>query len=619
MIEQESSRHENMKIIADFIVRFAVFAILFALAVIAMSFGFPWVFNQLENITSTPLPFEGTLRISILGIHALLLLLAGAWVLARGGRIHAMIWWAFFISYAILGFIFFGDTTHRLLEEFSWIRYSTSAFLILAFLCGLAVFVRTAREAGVLRGAFWLVLAVGFLYGGLDEVMEIHEAIGRFLQRMFSYSGEVTDYVTVGYALVAGAVIFFFIRAKIGEFFTRYRMSAYLFLSGICVYVFSTLLDTLDVFVYAKMRSLAHILTVDPTFVMSDAWYLLWSVKNSLNGFEEVFEHTAALLFFIALAAVLFDGSLKKEREKKIAQWNRTASASALAVCALTTAALVVLSLPLTFPRSVIITKGVRVTQLASKAEGLFHADDLAFYPSQGVIVANEGGGSVYRLKDQGIARISDPKNMIRDPDSVAASERGVFVSDGNAGTIILFDKQGGRIIASRADGLVHPEGIALARGDVYILDESQKSLSRFDRGGKLEIWKPTHPEWRTPEGIAYDSTAGTIYITDDTSGAVFRATFGEKVEKIAGLPSPEDIEVLDDGSMLITDTAWGALFRVYQDGRKDKLVQFGRMYRDTQGVTVDDKGSVYVITADGFASTSFMPSFLFRIDDIRL
>lgn len=608
-----------MDIVRGFLFRFGIFLALFFVGVDVVSFGFPWVFELTERITSSPLLFEDTLRISILGIHTLFLLLTGAWVLSRGNRTHAAVWWAFVFSGVILAGIFFGDRTHRLLEEFSWIRYSTSAFLILASLCGLLLFVRTARRSGFLQASFWLVLSGGFLYGGLDEVMEIHEAIGRFLQKALSYSGEVTDYVTIGYAFVALVVIFLLIRARIGEFFSRYRISAYLFLSGVCVYAISTACDTVDVIVHAKMVSFARAFTADPSFVMSDAWHLLWSVKNSFNGFEEVFEHTAALLFLLALICVLFDSVLKEDRSHSRGQWRKKISVGIVVASTLGVAALGEASLPFTFPSSVVETPGVRVTKVASVADGLFHADDLAFHRSQGLIVANEGGRSVYRLRDGRFIKLLDQKKIIRDPDSVAASERGVFVSDGNSGTIIRFDGQESEIIANRGTGLVHPEGIAVAGDTLYILDESKKTLSRLTPDKKIEIWKPDHPDWQAPEGIAYDPSKDILFVTDDTTGAIFRVTFGKALEKIAELSAPEDIEVLDDGSMLVTDTAWGAIFRIFPDGRKEKIVQFARMYRDTQGVAVDEQGSVYVITSDGFASTSFMPSFLFHIDDIHL
>ena len=449
--------------------------------------------------------------------------------------------------------------------------------------------------------------------------MEIHEAIGRLFQKTFSYSGEVTDYVTIGYAFGALGAILLLIRARIGDFFLRYRMSAYLFLSGAGVYVFSTLFDTFDVFVHAKLRSLAYVLTTNPGFVMSDAWYLLWSVKNSLNGLEEVFEHTAALLFLIALITILFDETCARAPLHPFRAWRRRAAAGAVVTSSLAVTALIALSVPLTFPSLPVTTPGVGVTQIASRAEGLSHTDDLAFHPLQGIVIANEGGGSLYRLKNDRLMRISDSKKIIQDSDSVAATGEGVFVSDGNAGNIVRFDQGGGHIVAARSDGLVHPEGITVVDADIYILDESQKTLSRYRPGKEIENWKPSHPEWQTPEGITYDRVSDSIYITDDTTGAVFRVIFGKSIEKIARLSAPEDIEALADGSMLVTDTAWGAVFRIFPDGRKEKIIQLARMYRDTQGVTVDENGSVYLVTADGFASTSFMPSFLFRIDDIGL
>ncbi|MEK7102163.1 MAG: hypothetical protein AAB912_00855, partial [Patescibacteria group bacterium] len=62
------------------------------------------------------------------------------------------------------------------------------------------------------------------------------------------------------------------------------------------------------------------------------------------------------------------------------------------------------------------------------------------------------------------------------------------------------------------------------------------------------------------------------------------------------------------------TDTRAGVIFRVYpDDGRVEKIAQFKRPYRDLQGVAYDGE-RLYVISADGFGSSSFMPSILWQL-----
>lgn len=588
-----------------------IFFLVFVVCVVLVAFASPWVFDLAEALTNSPLAFEGALRIAILFIHALLLLLSLAWVLVRGARIHWFLWGALTVSFLSLTVIFFGDKSHQLFEEYSWIRYTTSTFLIGASACALGLlrsaFVQKARLTVLLA---WGVVAAGLLYFGLDEVLETHE----WIERTLAIRG--TDYVTGAY-VVAGIIgVGILIRSGIFHIQRTHRISATLLVAGIGVYAASVLVDAFDPLLLSKLRSLANILVADPRFVMSDAWYMGWLVRQSTNAFEEVFEHTAALLFFLAFATMLFRTALIKDAKGSSSR-GRMVGARAIVIASLVGVfALVILSLSRTFPASAIVEKGLVVTPIASYFDGLFHTDELDFHPTQGVVLANEGRGNVYRLKDGKFRKIPDARKS-RDADSVFADETGVYVADGNAGEIARLENGQSEVIATRKDGLAHPEAIVRVGGDFIILDESQQSISRFSPGKKSEIWKPQHPDWKTPEGAAYDSASKRLFVVDDSTGAVFTVKFGKSVEKIAQIESLTDIAILKDGSALLTDRAWGAIFRLSPDGTVKKIIQFHRMYRDLQGVAVDEKGTVYVTTSDGHDSTSFMPSHLFRIDGL--
>ncbi|MBI4268297.1 hypothetical protein HY627_00495 [Candidatus Uhrbacteria bacterium] len=591
-----------------------IFLVLFLSCTLAVSFGAPWVFDAFEKLTQSPLAFEGALRISMLGIYALLLLLTLSWVLMRGSRIHRFIWGGFAVSFFLLCVIFVGDRNHRLLEEYAWIRYTTSTFLFMASACAIGILrleFRKRAQWPVLIS--WSLIALGLLYVGLDEIFQTHE----WIQRKFATPG--TDFVTEVYAVLTVLAFLVFIRSGLLRPISQYRMAVTLLFAGVCTYVVSVFLDTFDPFILEKLRSFANVLAADSRFVMSDAWYLIWSVKNSTNGFEEVFEHTAALLFLFGFASILFQAYLFSDERARPSRRRTQSAVLLVAGSVIGSSALVIASLPFTFPTSALAQKDLSVTPIASYFDGLFHTDELDFHPSQGVVVANEGRGNVYRFKDGRFEKIADPKKILRDTDSVAADATGVYGVDGNDGIIVRLQQGRGEVIASKKDGLVHPEGLAVVGQTLYILDESQKSLAQFSPGKTLEVWKPDHRDWKTPEGIAYDARSQRLIVSDDTTGAVFRIEFKKSIEKIAQLSQPEDIAVLKDGSVLVADSGWGAIFRLFPDGTRNKIIQFRRMYRDVQGVAIDDQGSVYATTADGFGSTSFMPSFLFKIDDVRL
>lgn len=257
---------------------------------------------------------------------------------------------------------------------------------------------------------------------------------------------------------------------------------------------------------------------------------------------------------------------------------------------------------------------------IAGPLDGLKHTDDLYYHQAWGIIVANEGKGNVYRWVDNRWLPVRDPNTIVTDTDSVTATKDSIYAASGSAGAIFEYtQKDGWKKRWDKKNGLVHPEALAVGKAGLYVLDEFQKTITLLSDDAEPVIWKPNHEDWRAPEGVVYDSKQDLLYITDDQSGALFEVDFGTSIRLITRLAQPEDIAQLPNGSFLISDNAWGAVFHVTRTGEVAKVVQFRRPYRDLQGIAVDEQGRLYVVTSDGFDSTSFMPSFLFRVDEYAL
>lgn len=593
-----------------------LWAMTFIVALSLSAFALPWFFQWYETVSGVPLPFEGVLRFTIIAVFTMLLVGSLVWLLMNGGRRHWLLWWIQGISFVSLLFIFFGDRTYRLMEEYSWIRYTTSGFLFLAA-CAAVYVANLYRSDGKEKrflAVFWLLIGGAFAYAAFDELLQIHEALGNFIATNGGFPSYVTDLVTMGYAVVALAVLAVFFRSFLVEYRARQLFSATFVFGGI-VYFLSTIFDTIDFFVLEKLRILANALSTPASFIFGDGWAMLWAVRNFFNGMEEVFEHTAASLFFSALLILILEKRMWWTHGVAMHTPRRKIAAQSIGVIFIVALfGSIGFSLPLVFPSRVPLDTSFSTTRIAGYFDGLSHTDDLFYHPAWGVLVANEGKGNVYQWKDGQWGMVPDPKKVLRDTDSVTADAEHIYVSDGVQGTIFQSNGRGQwEALWTKNDGLQQPEGIVAVQGMLYVIDESENTITKLVRGKKPDVWKPSHPLWKAPEGIAYDATTKTLVVTDDVTGAVFRVDFGKSVTPIARLQHPEDVVVLSDGNILVTDNGWGAVFTITPSGKTEKLLQFRRPYRDVQGVTVDDTGRVYVVTADGFDRVSFMPSMLFR------
>jgi len=594
----------------------SLFLVSFALAVL----GVPALLTGVERVTSSPLSYENALRIYMVFVWFIMLVGSYWYIRKRNDRRHQVIFLVFTVGLIALAYVFWADPDTRILEEYNWIRYVTAGALYLASLTSFIVaihYLRIWRESKALPW-FWTLFGAAYAFAGSDELFLIHETVGKYIGSRTSLGDAAGDYVTIGYAVVALAVVIFLFRTFFKEYRIQHQAFSATMVVGAITYIASTLFDTFDVYGERLIKKVGVVLSQDPRFVFSDLWYVIWAPHNLFNGIEEVFEYAAATAFFAAALILFlekrFPSFVRATAPQPLKRWSYVSSGLVgfvIVYSLVAGAAYAIVPSPL-------LDSSLPWSRIAGPQDKLRHSDDVFYHPAWGVLVGNEGRGTVEVYDGTSMTTLPDPDRLVHDPDSLTASPSTVFVSDGGAGEIIAYTKEGGyKVLYSREDGLKHPEALVYHAGALYVTDESTKTITKIDENGTFTEWRPSHPLWRAPEGIAYDSKTGTLLITDDVSGAIFRSRFENTFDYLSGVNEAEGIKALSDGSAVVTDNGWGSIVRIQPDGAVDTRARFRRMYRDVQGIGVDESKNTYVITADGFNSVSFMPSYLWKIEKV--
>lgn len=246
--------------------------------------------------------YEGTLRVH-LGLSLGLVLLGSRLCCWPGWNAFGRLAWrAVLVTSLLLAIIFIFDWTARLDQEDSWIRYPTSIALLLAA----GGTLRLALKAGNKRTQklIWLTLGSGFILGGADELLEIHETLGRLIQ-MSAHARTYNDLITLGYSVIGAGVLVALLLAitKDRPFKLGWKSSdpgnlqgiLSCYLAAMIVFVTSQVLDTFDIFVHKGLQILAGSLA-DRGHTFPEFWYVLYQPRQFMNSLEEVLECLAAVL-----------------------------------------------------------------------------------------------------------------------------------------------------------------------------------------------------------------------------------------------------------------------------------------------------------------------------------
>jgi DNA-binding beta-propeller fold protein YncE len=198
----------------------------------------------------------------------------------------------------------------------------------------------------------------------------------------------------------------------------------------------------------------------------------------------------------------------------------------------------------------------------------------------------------------------------VRQPYGIAVDAAGrVYVADVAARGVHIFDPQQGRYAFRNGAGRTRfrsPVGVATDQaGNLYIADSQLGIVVSLDANGR-ERWRST--DGTRPTGIAFDRSAGLLYVVDTqvnevrvytASGVKVRA-FGRRGTGPGEFNYPTNVVVAPDGTLYITDALNFRVQAFTADG--SFAGQFGR-HGDAvgdiarpKGVALDSEGHIYVV-----------------------
>jgi hypothetical protein len=261
-----------------------------------VSFAVPPVLGWVETGEYGALEYEAAMRIYL--TLAIGLALVGS-LLFFGHRFDGLgrrIWRALAVTAGMLLLIFALDMRNQLMHEYSWIRYPTAIALILAGSIALVI----AKRSGPRHRVAWAILGAGFLFGGFDEVFQLHEAIPNLVRiENDTIAGVWNDLSTVLLFLIGVAVVVVLWR-KLRADGPEGGLPAWLmrgYWTAMFVFGLSQFFDTADRFFRIGLEYGADGLAA-AGHRFPDYWYLIASPVVLLNSIEEILELTAAVLFF---------------------------------------------------------------------------------------------------------------------------------------------------------------------------------------------------------------------------------------------------------------------------------------------------------------------------------
>ena len=188
-------------------------------------------------------------------------------------------------------------------------------------------------------------------------------------------------------------------------------------------------------------------------------------------------------------------------------------------------------------------------------------------------------------------------QNLPSPDDLLLAPNGSIYISDVQDQTIKEYTQDGN--LQTLISGLSEPEGmVVLPDGSLIIVEQGKNRLVHYDPTTKalslfLAFRNTTGQDG--VDGIAYDSKTQTIVVPDSPDGTVLRVSLdGKTVSEIAhGFVRPTGAWVEADGSILVVDENANSLSRIHPNSIVEKLANLPT----PDDVIEDGSGNIFVNT----------------------
>ena len=240
-----------------------------------------------------------------------------------------------------------------------------------------------------------------------------------------------------------------------------------------------------------------------------------------------------------------------------------------------------------------------KATVFATNKIGFGSPDDILWNKGK-LYLADEGGVAleVWSQSD-GLKTLMDAQFGTQSPEDLVIDAQGdVFFSDDDAGGVWEVDVSGKpRLLAGKDKGLTSTEGIALAPdGSILVGDADQHEVFKVSRDGAVSVFLGKEFGITKPESMVFDEK-GNLYIADNEDNVLYMLDSNHKLHRVIDRKdqfSPETI-FYSKGSLYITDSHASKLYLYTPNEELKTIAAFGGQLKNVQGVTVDERGDIYV------------------------
>lgn len=229
-----------------------------------------------------------------------------------------------------------------------------------------------------------------------------------------------------------------------------------------------------------------------------------------------------------------------------------------------------------------------------------FGAPDGILWSKGKLYMADEGGAAleVWSQSD-GLKKLMDSQFGTESPEDLVMDAQGnVFFSDDDAGAVWEVGATGKPLLLAGKDkGLISTEGIALAPdGSILVGDPDRHEILKVTRDGTVSVFLGREFGITKAESMTFDDK-GNLYIADNEKNVLYMLDPNHKLHVVIDRKdqfSPETI-FYSKGSLYITDSHASKLYLYTPNEELKTIAAFGGQLKNVQGVTVDDRGDIYV------------------------